>query len=142
MPGESKMPTIKILRNGQLTLPAKFRKVLDLKEGDFLDVELGKDKIILKPVTVIEKNKIREMAGKRFFKLVEENWRRNKNLDQKKVETIVDEAVDEVRGEKMAKAKAGYIITGDLHLKKLESYKGIRIVTPAEFVRILQQQNS
>ena len=94
------MPTIKILRSGQLTLPAKFRKVLDLKEGDFLDVELGKDKIILKPVIVIEKNKIREMAGKRFFKLVEENWRRNKNLDQKKVETIVDEAVDEVRGEK------------------------------------------
>ena len=38
--------------------------------------------------------------------------------------------------------KAGYIITGDLHLKKLGSYKGIRIVTPAEFVRILQQQNS
>jgi len=54
------MLTIKILWNGQLTSLAKFRKNLDLKERNLLDVELKKDRIILKPVTVIERNKIKK----------------------------------------------------------------------------------
>jgi len=87
------MPTIKILRNGQLTLPAKLRKALDLKEGDLLNAELEKDKIVLKPLTVIERDKIR----KRFFQLVEENWKKNKDLDQGKVEKIVKEELEKIR---------------------------------------------
>lgn len=93
MQGEAKMPTIKILRNGQLTLPAKLRKALDLKEGDLLNAELEKDKIILKPVTVIEREKIK----KRFFQLVEENWKKNKDLELKEVEKIVKEEVEKAR---------------------------------------------
>ena len=54
------MPTIKILWNRQLTLPAKFRKNLDLKEGNLLDAGLEKDRIILKPVTVIERDKTKK----------------------------------------------------------------------------------
>lgn len=33
--------------------------------------------------------------------------------------------------------KADYIVSGDLHLKKLKEYKGIKIVTPADFLKIL-----
>ena len=93
MQGEAKMPTIKILRNGQLTLPAKLRKALDLKEGDLLNAELEKDKIVLKPVTVIEREKIK----KRFFQLVEENWKKNKDLELKEVEKIVKEEMEKAR---------------------------------------------
>ena len=99
------MPTIKILWNRQLTLPAKFRKNLDLKEGNLLDAGLEKDRIILKPVTVIERDKIKKMARKRFFKLIEDNWGKNKNLDQKETEKIVDEAVKEVREKKISRVK-------------------------------------
>jgi len=87
------MPTVKILRNGQLTLPAKLRKALDLKEGDLLNAELEENKIILKPLTVIERDKIR----KRFFQLVEENWKKNKDLKPKEVEKIVKEEMEKVR---------------------------------------------
>ena len=34
--------------------------------------------------------------------------------------------------------KADYIVTGDEHLSKLGSYKGIKIVSPVEFIRILK----
>lgn len=35
---------------------------------------------------------------------------------------------------------AGYILTGDVHLLKLHSYKGIRILTPREFIKIVDCQ--
>lgn len=35
-------------------------------------------------------------------------------------------------------AKADFIVSGDKHLLKLEKYKGIKIVTPPEFVRTFQ----
>jgi len=34
--------------------------------------------------------------------------------------------------------KADYIVSGDKHLKTLGSYQGVQIVTPVEFVKILE----
>ena len=36
-------------------------------------------------------------------------------------------------------SKAEYIISGDDHLLKLKEFKGIKIVTPAEFVELMQK---
>lgn len=36
--------------------------------------------------------------------------------------------------------EANYILTGDAHLLKLGSYKGIKILTPKEFVKIMEQE--
>jgi len=94
------MPTIKVLRNGQLTLPAKFREILELKQGDFLNAELKDNKIILRPVTIIERKRIKEKAREIFFGLVDKNWEKNKNVDSKKVERIINEVVEEVRKER------------------------------------------
>jgi len=35
---------------------------------------------------------------------------------------------------------ADYIVSGDWHLRNLKSYRGIRIVSPSEFVRILSER--
>ncbi|MBI4332524.1 MAG: putative toxin-antitoxin system toxin component, PIN family [Chloroflexi bacterium] len=35
--------------------------------------------------------------------------------------------------------KADYIVSGDSHLKKLKAYRGIRVVSPSEFLGIIQQ---
>ena len=48
------MPTIKITSNGAITLPAKFRKALDLKVGDFVNAEIEKGRIVIKPAKVID----------------------------------------------------------------------------------------
>ena len=37
------------------------------------------------------------------------------------------------------KAKADYIVSGDKHLRALKEYKGIRSITPAQFLRILEK---
>jgi len=36
-------------------------------------------------------------------------------------------------------AQADYLVSGDMHLKRLKSYKGIQIVSPSEFHAILQE---
>lgn len=100
------MPVIKILRNGQLTLPAKFRETLELKQGDLLDAGLEEDKIVLRPVTTIERKRVKEKARERFFKLINKTWDKNKDTDPKEVERIVNEAIEEVRrGETTAETK-------------------------------------
>ena len=35
------MPLIKVIRNGQVTLPANVRKVLQVVDGDFLEAEVS-----------------------------------------------------------------------------------------------------
>jgi len=100
--GGKAMPVIKILRNGQLTLPAKFREILELKQGDLLNAGLEEDKIILKPVTTVERKRVKEKTKERFFKLIDKTWDKNKDTDPKEVERIVNEAIEEVRKEETA----------------------------------------
>ena len=92
------MPIIKVLRNGQLTLPAQFRRLLEIQQGDLLDVGLEEDKIILRPVTTVERRRVRE----RFFELVDKTWKKNKGTDPKEVQRIVNQVVEEVRKEETA----------------------------------------
>src|ERR1051325_9932182 len=47
------MALVRMLRGGQVTLPAEARRALKLNEGDYLDLEVTGGKVTLKPVTVI-----------------------------------------------------------------------------------------
>lgn len=49
------MPMIKVVRNGQITLPKEFRDILGVKEGDILEAELENNHLVLKPKTLIDK---------------------------------------------------------------------------------------
>ena len=42
------MPLTKVTRNYQITLPAEIRKALGIKEGEYLDVELRGDEIVIR----------------------------------------------------------------------------------------------
>lgn len=97
--GGETMPIIKVLRNGQLTLPAQFRKTLELKQGDLLNAGLEEDKIVLRPVITVERKRKKEKTRERFFKLMDKTWDKNKETDPKEVERIVKEAIEEVRRE-------------------------------------------
>ena len=48
------MPTIKITSNGAITLPAQIRKALGLKIGDYVNAELKKGQVVLKPARIID----------------------------------------------------------------------------------------
>ncbi len=47
---------IKVTRNGQVTLPAEARRQLRLEEGDYVEVRVTEDSIILTPKILIDKS--------------------------------------------------------------------------------------
>jgi AbrB family looped-hinge helix DNA binding protein len=49
------MALVRMLRGGQITLPAEVRKALNIGEGDYLDLEVKSGVVMLKPVTVIDR---------------------------------------------------------------------------------------
>ena len=44
------MALVRMLRGGQVTLPAEARKALKLNEGDYLDLEIQDGALMLKPI--------------------------------------------------------------------------------------------
>ena len=47
------MALIRIIRGGQITLPADVRKALQVKEGDYLKAEVADGALNLRPVTLV-----------------------------------------------------------------------------------------
>lgn len=54
------------------------------------------------------------------------------------VRVIKDDPDDDIVLAMGKKAKANYIVSGDQHLAKLKEYKGIPILTPAQFLKIIK----
>ena len=49
------MSVVKVLRHGQITLPKTLREELDIKEGDILEIELEKSRLILTTKILVDK---------------------------------------------------------------------------------------
>jgi len=60
------MALVKVKRFAQVTLPPDLRKRFNLAEGDYLEAEAVREGILLKPVSVVERQK----AGKALAKLL------------------------------------------------------------------------
>jgi AbrB family looped-hinge helix DNA binding protein len=50
------MPTSKVTRNGQITLPASIRKRLGIEEGDLVEIEIEDEKAVLMPKKLVDKS--------------------------------------------------------------------------------------
>src|SRR3954471_23959775 len=48
---------VRMIRGGQVALPAEARKALKLKEGDYLEPELTEKGVLLKPIAVSDRAK-------------------------------------------------------------------------------------
>jgi AbrB family looped-hinge helix DNA binding protein len=46
----------KVTRNGQMTLPAMARRALHIEEGDYVEVRVSEDSLILTPKKLIDKS--------------------------------------------------------------------------------------
>lgn len=51
------MTLMRVRRAAQLTLPAEVRRALNVKEGDFLEAQIVKDGVLLKPVAMVERER-------------------------------------------------------------------------------------
>ena len=54
------MALLRLRRSAQITLPVELRKQFNLAEGDYLEAEAVKDGILLRPVSIMEREKARE----------------------------------------------------------------------------------
>lgn len=48
---------LRIRSAAQLTLPAEVRRVLNVKEGDYLEARIAGGSVVLKPVAVVERKR-------------------------------------------------------------------------------------
>jgi AbrB family looped-hinge helix DNA binding protein len=66
------MALVRVRRAAQITLPAEVRQKLKVKEGDYLDAQVVGSSVVLKPVTVLE----RETAWEKLVEVVNRpKWR-------------------------------------------------------------------
>ena len=56
---DGSMALIKLLRGGLLTLPAKTRRKLGLKDGDYLEAVEVEEGVLLKPVEILDRAQAR-----------------------------------------------------------------------------------
>ena len=95
------MATIRLLRSGQLTLPAQLRKALKLDKGTFLEAELEDNRIILTPKTLIDKGETKE----KLFEIIDNIREKNKRFSPAEVEKDVAEAIKAIRAKKRKATK-------------------------------------
>jgi len=50
------MPTTKVTRHGQITLPASVRRRLGIEEGDLVEIEVEDERAVLMPKKLVDKN--------------------------------------------------------------------------------------
>ncbi len=50
------MPTTKVTRHGQITLPASVREQLGIEEGDIVEIEVEDERAVLMPKKLVDKS--------------------------------------------------------------------------------------
>ena len=87
------MPFVRVLRGGQITMPKELRKVLEIKEGDILEVQMEKNKVILKPKVLVDK----DQAWARLHQIMAKVGKRHSKISEKEVDSDILEAIKTVR---------------------------------------------
>jgi AbrB family looped-hinge helix DNA binding protein len=98
---------VKVVRNGQVTIPKEIREKLGIKEGDFLEVEPADQGILLKPKMVVDKGEALKAFSRAFEKLQASASDQVKEMNEGDLAAIIDEAIQAARRPKRTiKAKA------------------------------------
>lgn len=95
------MPIVKVGRSRQVTIPKKLFEELQLEEGDYVEVELKRDQLILTPKELIDRDK----AQTELFELISRIRERNNHVSPDGVEATLQEALEEVRAARRSEQK-------------------------------------
>jgi AbrB family looped-hinge helix DNA binding protein len=96
------MPLVKVIRNGQITIPKELRAALGIEEGDLLEVRLSEAGMTIKPKAAVD----RELAGGRFFEMTEQIRESVKDADPRELDEAIAEAVAAAKKVTARKIKA------------------------------------
>lgn len=92
---ENSMPLVQVKSKSQITLPQRVRKFLDIQEGDYLEVKIEKNTVVLKPKTILDKFSTFELSSKG--------------------EAMLRDALDDVRAGRVKKFNNIRDLINDLH---------------------------
>jgi AbrB family looped-hinge helix DNA binding protein len=95
------MALVRMLRGGQVTLPAEARKALKLSEGDYLDLEVQGGTLTLKPVTVVDRADADRQLDKILSRVTYIGSEPEPSEDE-----VMDMVVDEIRAVRAKHAKS------------------------------------
>jgi AbrB family looped-hinge helix DNA binding protein len=74
-------------------MPKELREVLEIKEGDILEVQMEKNKVVLKPKVLVDKDQARARLQQVMVKV----GKRHGKISEKEVERDVLEAIKTIR---------------------------------------------
>jgi AbrB family looped-hinge helix DNA binding protein len=83
------MPLIKVIRNGQITIPKEMRFAYGIADGDFVEIQATPSGMLIKPKEIVDK----KMPVKDFKKLVKKMRAKVKDVDQKEIDDTIQEAI-------------------------------------------------
>src|SRR5436190_1101839 len=144
-PENGVMALVRMLRGGQVTLPAEARKALKLKEGDYLDLEVTERGVLLKPVAVVDRAKawddlaavlVRPKNLGRYRYSIDEVGQFCRALlavaeivgELPKIDAVPNDPKDNPIVATAVVGKADYLVTGDrAHLLPIKEHAGVRI---------------
>ncbi len=91
------MPLVKVKTKAQITLPLKVRRALGIEEGDYLQVEVQDNKIVLVPQALVTKLPPVTLSeeGQRMLEEALEDVREGRIKEHDSVESLIAELHDE-----------------------------------------------
>lgn len=101
---QARSKVIKSLRGGQMTIPAEFRKELEIEENSLLRVTLtGDGELLVRPLKTVERSGGSEWL-KELYELFEPVRREVEasGMSDDEINALIDEAVAEVRARRSA----------------------------------------
>jgi bifunctional DNA-binding transcriptional regulator/antitoxin component of YhaV-PrlF toxin-antitoxin module len=88
------MSQVKVQSDRQVRIPAQIFIKYRLRQGDILEVHDAGNGIVFIP-----KNGRQKLTKDHFFELIERTWARNRNIDSKALDRVINRAVRKVRAE-------------------------------------------
>ena len=85
------MSMVKVLRNGQITVPKGLRRVLRIKEGDILEVSLEKAGVLLKPKALVDKESVLSKKGQTKLREALEEYKAGKVKSFRRAQDLIEE---------------------------------------------------
>jgi len=97
------------------------------------------DEIMAEIKDVMNRERIKRAIGEKDKSFIIENFEKlsEKIIPQDKYEEVKDDPKDNKFLDCAVAAGASYIVSGDEHLLKLKEFKGIKLVSPAEFIELI-----
>lgn len=87
------MPLVQVREKAQITIPNKIRKILRIKEGDYLEAEVKNNKIVLIPKILVDKAEAVTLSkkGEEMLKEALEDVKKGRVKKFKNVEKLIDD---------------------------------------------------